>query len=298
MKGEKPSWTAELGAALRTAEWLAPEDKRICDDPLAKEFLGFIFGTIAKSRLLTRIAIWFSERITPGMVGYIAGRVRYVDDYLKMRIDDGIEQLVILGAGYDSRAYRFDELKGRVKVFEVDYPATQKVKKEKVGKIFGSLPDHVVYVPIDFENQKLDDRLFESGYDRNLKTLFIWEGVTYYITPEAVDITLAFVTENSGEGSSIIFDYVFQSVLDGTCGVAQVNRARKAYERIGTPLTSEHPRFGVEEGTIEEFLTKRGFHQVVNITGDHFESFYSKEANQNKKLWATVYATIAACKQT
>jgi methyltransferase (TIGR00027 family) len=211
---------------------------------------------------------------------------------LEARIDDGIEQLVILGAGYDSRAYRFDELKGKVKVFEVDHPATQTVKMEKVKKIFGSLPDHVVYVPIDFENQKLDERLFESGYDKNLKTLFIWEGVTYYIMPEAVDITLAFVAKNSGEGSSIIFDYVFQSVLDGTCGVAEVNRARKAYERIGTPLTSEHPRFGVEEGTIEGFLSERGFYQVVNITGDNFESAYSKGATQNKKLWSTVYAMV------
>jgi len=297
MKEGKPSWTAELGAALRAAEWLAPEDERVCHDPFAKDFLGPIFGTIAKSRLLTRIAVWFSERIAPGMVGYIAGRVRYIDDYLEGCIDDGIEQLVILGAGYDSRAYRVDILKGKVKVFEVDHPATQTVKMEKVKKIFGSLPHHVVYVPIDFENQKLDERLFESGYDKNLKTLFIWEGVTYYITPEAVDTTLAFVAKNSGEGSSIIFDYVFQSVLDGTCGVAEVNRGRKAYERIGTPLTSEHPRFGVEEGTIEGFLSERGFYQVENVTGDHFESAYSKGATQNKKLWSTVYATVKPQKQ-
>ena len=287
-----------MGAALRTAEWLAPEDERVCHDPFAKDFLGPVFGAIAKSRLLTKTAIWFSERIAPGMVGYIAGRVRYVDDYLEARIDDGIEQLVIMGAGYDSRAYRFDELKGKVKVFEVDHPATQKVKMEKVKRIFGSLPDHVVYVPIDFENQKLDERLFESGYDKNLKTLFIWEGVTYYITPEAVDTTLAFVAKISGEGSSIIFDYVLQSVLDGTCGVAEVNRGRKAYERIGAPLTSEHPRFGVEEGTIEEFLSQRGFHQVENITGDHFESAYSKGSTQNKRLWCTVYATVKPPKQT
>ena len=298
MKEGKPSWTAELGAALRAAEWLAPEDERVCHDPYAKDFLGPMFGAIAKSRLLTRIAVWFSERITPGMLGYIAGRVRYIDDYLEARIDDGIEQLVILGAGYDSRAYRFDELKGKVKVFEVDFPATQKAKMEKIKKIFSSLPDNVVYVAIDFENQKLNERLFESGYDKNLKTLFIWEGVTYYITPEAVDETLAFVAKNSGEGSSIIFDYVFQSALDGTCGVAEVNRIRKAYELIVTPLTSEHARFGVEEGTIEGFLFERGFYQVENVTGDHFESAYSKGANQTKKLWCTVYATVKPQKQT
>jgi methyltransferase (TIGR00027 family) len=125
--------------------------------------------------------------------------------------------LVILGAGYDTRAYRFDKLKEEVKVFEVDHPATQKVKIEKVSKALGSLPGHVVYVSVDFEKERLDKKLSESGYNKSLKTLFIWEGVTMYLTAEAVDETLAFVAGNSGKGSSIIFNYIFRSVLDGTC---------------------------------------------------------------------------------
>lgn len=298
MKEGKGSWTAQLGAALRSAEWLAPEDERVCHDPFAKDFLGTTFAIIVKNRLLRRIAIWFTETVTPGMVGYIAGRVRYVDDYLERCIDDGIEQLVILGAGYDSRAYRFEKLKGRGKVFEVDYPATQKMKMDKVKKVLGSLPDHVIYVSIDFEQETLDKVLFESGYDANLKTLFIWEGVTYYITPEAVDATLAVVAKNSGEGSSIIFDYAFQSVLDGTCESREVNRARKAYKLIGTPFTSEHPRFGIEEGAVEKFLSERGFYQVKNVTGEFFESAYAKGVNRNGKLWCVVYATVKPQKET
>lgn len=298
MKEGKPSFTAEVTVALRFAEWLAPEDKRVCHDPLAKDFAATKFRIIGKSRLLTRIALWCTERLLPGMVNYIVGRTRYIDDYLKSRIDDGIEQLVILGAGYDSRAYRFDELKGRVKVFEVDFPATQKVKMEKVKKIFGSIPDHVIYVPVDFDEKKLGEGLSESGYDKNLKTLFIWEGVTPYITAEAMDETLAFVAKNSGEGSSIIFDYVFRSALDGTYERKQVHRIRKAWERIGQPVTSERFGFGIEDGTTEEFLSPRGFYQVVNTTGEYFDSAYFKGPHENLKVWCTVYATVKPQKQT
>ena len=81
----------------------------------------------------------------------------YIDDRLQQHLGDGLEQLVILGAGYDSRAYRFEELKKGIKVFEVDHPATQAVKKEKLQEIFQLLPDHVTYVPVDFHNENFQD---------------------------------------------------------------------------------------------------------------------------------------------
>ena len=298
MKEGKPSFTAEGTVALRFAEWLAPEDKRMCHDPLAKDFVPAKFKIIGKSRLLTKIVLRVIERLVPGMLGYIVGRTKYIDDYLKARIDDGIEQLVMLGAGYDSRPYRFDGLKGKVKGFEVDFPATQKMKMGKVKKIFGSLPDHVVYVPVDFDEIKLGEGLSAGGYDKNLKTLFIWEGVTPYITAEAMDETLAFVTKNSGEGSSIIFDYVLRSALDGTYGREQVHRIRKAWERFAQPVTSERFSFGLDEGTIEDFLTRRAFCHVVNVPGEHFESAYFRGPNENLKVWCVVYASVAPCKQT
>lgn len=290
MKEEKPSSSAESVTAVRAVESKRPEEERVCYDPFAKDFLGAKFTIFSRSRLLTKIGLWDAERKTPGAVGCIAARTRYIDEYLKVCIDDGIEQLVILGAGYDSRAYRFDELKGRVKVFEVDRPATQKVKIEKVKKIFSFLPDNVVYVPIDFDKEELDKRLFESGYDRSLKTLFIWEGVTMYITAEAVDETLAFVAENSGKGSSIIFNYILQSVIDGTCEQDNAEKIAKSYEQRGEPLT-----FGVEEGTIDEFLSKRDFQQVKNVTGEFFKNAYFKGRNQNREvccLCGFVHATV------
>jgi methyltransferase (TIGR00027 family) len=294
MKKGKPSATAEGNAALRAAEWLRPEDERVCYDQFARRFLGLRFGVIVRSRLLTRIALWYAERIIPGAADSLAARTRYIDDYLKQCIDDGIEQLVILGAGYDSRAYRFDGLKGKVRVFEVDHPDTQRAKIQKVKRIFGSLPSHVTYVGLDLDEKKLGEGLLKAGYRKDKKTLFIWEGVTVYLTPEAVDETLAFVAENSGKGSSIIFDYAFQSALDATSDSEEAKKWRKAYERRGEP-----PKFALKEDEVEEFLSKRGFYQVKGVSMESLENVYFRSKGVSRKvtrLGAIVHADVVPSK--
>jgi methyltransferase (TIGR00027 family) len=195
---------------------------------------------------------------------------------------------VILGAGYDSRAFRFDALKEKVRVFEVDHPDSQSDKKEKVRKIFGSLPDHVVYVPVDFNNEKLDEKLYESGYDKNLKTLFIWEGVTMYLTAEAVDETLSFVVNESGEGSSITFDYIYESVIDGRMKMKEAENVRRKCVKVGEPLT-----FGIEDGTIMEFLGKRGFGKIKDMNAKSLEDTYFKGTNRKScPFYGIVHATV------
>jgi methyltransferase (TIGR00027 family) len=295
MKEGKPSITAELTAAVRAAESLRPKHKRVCYDPLAKSFLGFPFSILAKNRLLVKLVLWEVERIAPGISSEVIARTRYIDDRLNACIKDGIRQLVILGAGYDTRAYRFDELKGSVKVYELDFPATQKVKMQRVKKILRALPQNVIYVPIDFEKDPLNMKLQEHGYNRNLQTLFIWEGVTYYLTPQAIDNTLAFIAENSGEGSSVIFDYAFQSLLDGTSELKQLNLLLKAYERVGTVITSEHFLSGFKEGTVENFLLEKGFLVIENVTGEYFDRAYFKGISQRRevsRLGGIVHAKI------
>ena len=295
MKEGKPSITAELTAAVRAAESLRPKHKRVCYDPLAKKFLGFPFSILAKNRLLVKIVLWEVERIAPGIASEVIARTRYIDDRLNACIKDGIRQLVILGAGYDTRPYRFGELKGNVKVYELDFPATQSVKTQRVRKSLGSLPQNVIYVPIDFEKDTLDTKLLEHGYDRKLKTLFIWEGVTYYLTPQAIDSTLAFIAGNSGAGSSVIFDYAFQSLLDGTSELKQLNLLLKAYERVGTAITAEHFLSGFREGTIDNFLLERGFSVKEHVTGEYFEKAYFQGVSQTRelsRLGGIIHATV------
>jgi len=294
MKEGKPSQTAEQAAILRAAESLKPEHERVCYDPLARILIRNRFKILGRISPLVKIVYWYFSKLRGlDLVLYLneaALRTRYIDDYLNECIRSGIAQLVILGAGFDSRAYRFNELKVRVKVFEVDHPATQRLKIERLKKAYASLPDHLVYVPIDFNKEKLDKRLFESGYNANLKTLFIWETVTMYLTAEAVDETLAFVARNSGEGSSIYFDYISQSVLDGTSELVWLRKLREGEARIGEPFT-----FAIKEGTIDEFLSSRGFYQLENVTAEDLKNAYFKGKNQGRKVagWCNfVHATV------
>jgi methyltransferase (TIGR00027 family) len=231
LKEGKASWSAEVSAAYRAAEWEKPENERICSDPIAQYFLGFPFTIVGRipppiGRALTKIAFAYAEHLTPGNPGYVVARTRYIDEYLRTCIHEGIEQLVILGAGYDSRAYRFEELKGKVKVFEVDHPATQTAKMRKVENALESPPEHIEYIGVDFDTESLDECMSQSEYRLSLKTLFIWEGVTMFITADGVDATLDFVKRSSGEGSSIIFDYILKSVLDGTCEFEEAEKWR------------------------------------------------------------------------
>jgi methyltransferase (TIGR00027 family) len=282
MKKQQSSISAEGIAFARALESSRPTGERVCYDPLARYFVSPAFFIIAK------IFSGYAQRRSPGVVEFLVARCRYIDDYLKSCIEDGLEQLVILGAGYDSRAYRFKQLKGQVKVFEVDHPATQRVKIEKLKQIFGRLPEHVIYVAIDFNKETLEQRLYASGYEKRLKTLFVWEGVTEYLTAEAVDDTLAFVAKNSGHGSSIIFDYMYTSAITGTVERKEVISMRR-YER----LTGEGLTFGIEEGMIEKFLGQRGFYQIKNADSDFLKKTYFMGVNQ-KRIVAPVYAIVHA----
>jgi methyltransferase (TIGR00027 family) len=228
------------------------------------------------------------ESLWHGLGNSIRVRVRFFDDFVKNAINEGIEQLIILGAGYDTRGYRIEGLKGNVKVFEVDRPDTQEVKKEKIKEIFGTLPDYVVYVPVDFGVEELGQKLTESGYDRSLKTLFLMEGLVMYLPPKAVDEMLAFVVENSGKGILVLFDYFPDSVIDGTC---EVGRNMKAFaEDKGEPF-----QFGIKKGTIEAFLAQRGFSQIQDVTSEDYKKAYFHGVNKDRlvsDLMSFVHATV------
>ncbi len=253
MKTGKPSRTSEGTTATRAAEMRRPEKERICHDSLARHFLSDFHRNLGRFPFLSRTHRWLVERRCPGLRGGILARTRYIDERLAACLDDGLQQLVVLGAGYDSRAYRMATCR-RVTVFEVDHPATQRVKVAKLKTLFGALPDHVVFVPVDFCTDDVAARLQKAGYDRTRKTLFIWEGVTYYIPAAAVDRALAFVANDSGCGSSIVFDCFPRAVADGTSTLKEARAMYRFLDRHGEPLL-----FGLDPEEIEPFLRQRGF---------------------------------------
>jgi methyltransferase (TIGR00027 family) len=274
MRKKQSSLTAAGIAIVRAVESERPADERICYDPYAQRFVPAwmyrAFGFFIK--------IGYAEWRGPGVNGFLVARDRYIDDVLKSFLDEGLQQLVILGAGYDSRAYRF-ELAGRVKTFEVDHPATQADKLVKLQAVFEKVPEHIIYVPVDFNTQTLEERLLEYGYSPNLKTLFIWQGVTMYLTADAVDATLAFLVHRSGSGSAIVFDYVYRSVLEGAQNHSEISGMRRYRFMTGEGLT-----FGIPEGAIEIFLKERGFQQVKDVNVDYLKATYFTGKNAGRAV--------------
>jgi methyltransferase (TIGR00027 family) len=192
MKERQSSITGSGIAVARAVESEKPDGVRICYDPYAAKFLNPLFYRFMRLFIDTG----YAERAGPGVQGFLVARCRYMDDTLQNYLESGLEQLVIHGAGYDSRAYRFGNLKQGVKVFEVDHPATQQIKMKKVRSVLGSLPAHVTYVGIDFNRDSLEQQLPECGFKEQLKTLFIWEGVVMYLGAQAVDSTLSFIAQH------------------------------------------------------------------------------------------------------
>jgi methyltransferase (TIGR00027 family) len=288
MQEKTPSITAGMVAAHRAIETRKPADRRICFDPFAEQFISPRMTPIGESWLPGWLALWIYERILPGFHTYFGVRTRHLDEQLRACIENGIEQLVLLGAGYDSRAYRFQDLKTHVRVFEVDHPATQRVKLAVVDRVFGGRPPHVRYVEIEFDRQTLEERLTDAGYEGMLKTLFIWEGVSYYLTAEAVDQTLAFVAQHSRPGSSILFDYTSPDVVAGRTHLREGHAWRSAVQRIGEPLL-----FGIEEASIETYLRQRGYRIIESAARDMLQSRYLVGANQRRYL-TPVFAIVHA----
>jgi methyltransferase (TIGR00027 family) len=277
VKRKGSSKMAELIALHRVAESALPEGQRICYDPYAVHFVDPETLEFArKNPEKTKAMREHYERLFPGLSSSIRARVRYFDDFVKAAIGDGLEQMVILGAGYDTRAYRIEGL-NKIRVFEVDHPGTQGMKIDKIKKIFGSLPEHVVYVPVDFESEDLGQKLLEMGYDRSRRTLFVVEGLVMYIPPKAVDEMLSFIVNNSAKGSEVLFDYFLQSVVDGTCETGKNMRDFAAQQ--GEPFL-----FGIEEGTVEAFLAERGFSKVRNVTSEDYKKAYFHGVNEGRSV--------------
>ena len=274
MRKNQSSLTANGIAVVRAVESARPAHERICYDPYARQFVpGWMYHLLGFF-----IKTGYAEMRGPGVNGFLLARERYIDDVLQNFLNAGIQQLVILGAGYDSRAYRFD-LPGRVKTFEVDHPATQADKMDKVQRVFGKIPEHVTYVPVDFITQTLSDGLLSSGYDPDLVSLFIWQGVTMYLTPPAVDDTLDFIVKNSATGSAIVFDYVYQAALDGTQKQSEISNMRRYRFMTGEGLT-----FGIPEGAVESFLKQRGFRQVKDVNAAALKAAYFTGKNANRNM--------------
>lgn len=279
---DEPSRTAEAVCLFRASDQRRPAADRIVDDPYARLFLSPIsraaLATVEATGRLGRLA----EEHLPGLVTYVLARHRFIDDALARALDAGpIEQVVLLGAGYDTRAYRFAEkLAGRA-VFEVDFPSTSRRKAELVAENRDHLPRaEVRVVEIDFLTERLEDRLDASGFVRGRPTFFVWEGVSMYLTRRTVQSTLSTIREIAGPGSELAMDYWF--LLDSPDLMAAAHRLSASFlHLLGEPLVfSLHPEYA------GPFLERVG-HELVELAGA--EELERRYVGDDRRVYPACY---------
>jgi methyltransferase (TIGR00027 family) len=283
MKKNQSSRSAEGVAMMRAIEAQKPENERICYDPYASALIpGGILNSLSKLIIDSRLY----DHLAPGAKSFVVGRERYIDDFLQASLAEGLEQVVILGAGFDTRALRIAGIE-KTRVFEIDHPDTQTVKLDRLKKVINPLPAYVTFIPVDFNTQQLGERLLESGYNERSKTLFIWQGVTYFLTIQGVETTLAFIANHSGSGSAVIFDYFYNETLHDP------HRADVKMMKRTAQLMGEAYMFGVDRGQIEAFLTQRGYRDIRNADLEDIKKLYFTGPNAGR-IMATGMAIVSA----
>jgi methyltransferase (TIGR00027 family) len=252
----------QQAAGKHTAEIVALARASGCRDPAIRnpDYLAERLLRPAHRLLLlpglNRLVRASFERRVPGMFFYHQARTKYLDHLLLSALG-GIRQLVILGAGLDTRPYRFaGQLAGR-RVFEVDHPGTAAWKRERLHRL-GRPTAHVTYLAVDFNQDRLDGKLEQSGYDPGAPTFFLWEGVVMYLPRESVDTTLGVIAQ-AAPGSSVAFDYVYRSSLERPRDFLGAEGYHRYVERRGEPC-----RFGLDPDELTPFLDRHGLAVVSN----------------------------------
>jgi methyltransferase (TIGR00027 family) len=255
MREGQPSRTAVQNALFRALEARRPASRRVADDPLAMRFLTPEFrllAGIARVAAARHLIEEFIDHRWPCVRGGVVARTRLIDEKVLAELPR-VRQAVILGAGFDSRAYRLPPMR-QVTVFEVDHPATQAAKRRVVRRAVGEPAGRVRFVPVVFGADDPAGKLADSGFQPGAATLVLWEGVTNYLDPAAVDATFRFLATAVGPGSPVVFTYVDRGIIDGTARFEGAQTTLRAVRRVGEPFT-----FGLDPAEVAGYLAQRGF---------------------------------------
>jgi methyltransferase (TIGR00027 family) len=225
---------------------------------MAAGFLGgFNVTTLAKRRATRRLWLAGANRKVPGAYAYEIARAKFIDEIVLGEASGGLDEMILLGAGLDSRPYRMAEQLRGVRVIEVDHPASLSSKRARLRRLLGQEPDHVTFLGVDFTRDDLAAALEAAGHDRSARTLFVWSGVSPYLPEEAVAEVLGWVGTHAGSGTSIVFDAVWAEAIDGSREYFGAAELRSRVAEIGEPL-----RWGIPEGRVEETLSSYGLEVV------------------------------------
>ena len=269
MPGSQSWKTAFLVASARLQEQYQPPKLRLFADPVIKIFFSRLTLFLLSFKIFRAMETMVFQLTAKGVLGSLLCRTKYIDDSCKAAIDAGIDQIVILGAGLDTRPYRIAGI-NKVKILEIDLPAIQNIKKKKLKQFLGALPANITYIPIDFNIQTLAEALSATELDLAKRIFFIWEGVTPYITAEAVKNTLSFIAKSS-PGSILVFTYILKSVIDKTSAIPGADNLLQYFEEKDQAWI-----FGLEPSGLSDFLQQFNLTLVEDITASYYRENYLK----------------------
>jgi methyltransferase (TIGR00027 family) len=256
-----------------------PEGERIITDDLAYQILPL--GSRFWVRVSGRLKDWLirkTEGTVPGLWGGMMVRKRYIDDKAAEAADGHIEAVVNLGAGFDTRAFRLQAL-AEVPVWEVDLPQNIDAKRPRLEKLFQKIPDHVTLVPIDFDHQDLATVLASHGYRPDRKTLYIWEGVTQYVTEEGIRATFDLLAK-APPGSRLVFTYTPKDFIDGEVFYGQEYLYRQMLVKNHIWL------FGIDPERVDDFIGEYGWRVVEHLGYDELDERYVKPTGRDLQFMA------------
>jgi methyltransferase (TIGR00027 family) len=268
METGKASKTA-LGVAIRRAAHQLVDLPPVLDDPIAVRLIGSGYrGKIGRA----------SHQVGRDLRAFVSARSRYAEDQLATFVARGGAQYVVLGAGLDTFAYR-NPYSG-LRVFEVDFPATQQWKRALLDEAAIALPEGLTFVPLDFEHQTLGEGLAEAGFDNGAAAFFGWLGVVPYLTLAAFRATLGVIAQLPA-GSGVSFDYAVAPERLSAVG-------RKAFDALAGRVAAAGEPFQLfftpEEMANE--LRQAGFKRFEQLDSDHLNELYFKDRADGLKLSA------------
>ncbi len=258
MRTDRSSRTAGQNALFRALEARRRAGVRIADDPLAVRFLSPEFRALAGAARLPpvrRLLETVIDRRWPCARPGVVARTALIDQVVLGELGK-VDQVIILGAGFDTRAWRLPAM-DRVRVFELDHPATQAAKRRALRG--GGRLAHVTFVPVVFGADDPGRALASSGFAAGSPALVLWEGVTNYLDPYAVDAMFDLLASMLGSGSLVILTYVDAGILDGSADFEGAQTTMRAVRRVGEPFT-----FGFVPSQLRAYLAARGFELLTD----------------------------------
>lgn len=267
-----------LSTALRATEAVQARDQRIYNAEFDYTMLPKTWRILLLPGI-RHLILGLLEMSGMGTPGMLFCRTRFIDDALFDWLEGGKQQVVCLGAGNDSRAYRIPNIE-QTQFFEVDLPVPQMLKREHMHRVLGVNPVHVIYTPLDFDTQELGAELSRAGFRSGIPTFFIMEGVTQYITEEAVENIFRFAAQ-APTGSRIAFTYIKREIIEGSVRSRVDQRIMKRVARRGMPWF-----FGINGEILEGWLNQRGFKLIDQAGAEDYRERYLDPVGRRLNIYA------------